>query len=208
MAIVRTTETLLNQVLANADKLFALRLETASKFDAPHSPLELYDMVFGEWKEHMLMLPKEIVPRKDEFRINKVDDVLLNWKVVLPTDMPIPERTPKTDYLEAPGYFGGVYNVTGPKWTALREAALARELRIVALTDEIKQFKIGVRAIFKQFSTLAPALKAWPALWDLLPEETKTKHKQVVDRKKPETAVPEVDLDRLTTAVVIAKLTQ
>lgn len=208
MAVVRITDTLTQQVLANANGLFAKRLDAAAKLDMPYSPLELYDMMFGEWKAHMLALPPEIMARETGFMVEKVNNVIINYKVVLPTAMPVPDRVPQTAYIATPSYFGGRYTLTGSKWDALYEVALVRERHTVALTEEVKQFKEGVTTILKRFSTLAPALKAWPALWDLLPEDTKTKHKQVVDRKKPELAASDINTDKLTTAVVMSKLTR
>ena len=64
-----------------------------------------------------------------------------------------------------------------------------------------EDYLVSVRKVLESFTTLAPALKMWPALWELLPEDAKDKHKEV--RGKPAAAAakssaPEVDLDRLT----------
>ena len=58
------------------------------------------------------------------------------------------------------------------------------------------------------YSTLAPALKAWPALWDLLDEDTKERHKKIVERKKKDTDDIGVDLNSMTAAVTFSKLTR
>lgn len=56
----------------------------------------------------------------------------------------------------------------------------------------------GAMSVLNAVRTLAPALKAWPALWELLPEGTKSKHKEVVERKSSARVIPSVDLDTLT----------
>lgn len=70
----------------------------------------------------------------------------------------------------------------------------------VALRAAQEDYLVSVKKVMETFSTLAPALKMWPALWELLPEDVKDKHKEV--REKPAAAAkpgaPEVDLDRLT----------
>jgi len=47
----------------------------------------------------------------------------------------------------------------------------------------------------------------WPPLWDLIPEEYKDRHRQVVEREKKEVVV-NVDLGTLTATVVAHKLTR
>jgi hypothetical protein len=52
--------------------------------------------------------------------------------------------------------------------------------------------------LLTQFKTLAPALKAWPALWDLLPEHYKERHRLVAERgAKPAPADVSKDLEKL-----------
>ena len=64
---------------------------------------------------------------------------------------------------------------------------------------------VGVKKIIGMHTTLGPALKAWPPLWDLVPEGTKNRHRKVVERVKPEVAEVEVDLTALTGTITAAK---
>ena len=71
----------------------------------------------------------------------------------------------------------------------------------VALRAAQEDYLVSVKKVLETFSTLAPALKMWPALWELLPEDAKDRHREV--REKPaataaKSSAPEVDLDRLT----------
>ncbi len=75
-----------------------------------------------------------------------------------------------------------------PWCQAIRDLEFARD-------NDVK----NAMAVLNAFRTLAPALKEWPALWELLPEETKSRHKEVVERKSGAArVVPTVDLDTLT----------
>ena len=81
----------------------------------------------------------------------------------------------------------------------------------VAKAQEIKaqseKFEAGVKDIINSYKTLAPALKAWPPLWDLLPEDAQTRHKQTATRKSANVVDElDVDLNALTSAVVSHKL--
>ena len=75
--------------------------------------------------------------------------------------------------------------------------------------QEAKQAKFveGINKLMNTYSTLAPALKAFPALWDLVPEEAKERHKKIVERKKAEVEL-DVDLNSMTAAVTLNKLTR
>lgn len=72
--------------------------------------------------------------------------------------------------------------------------------------EETETQVTAAKTFLNSFRTLAPALKAWPALWDLLDDKYKEQHKRVVTRKKSD--VPELDqtvLDVLApTTVAIA----
>ena len=70
-----------------------------------------------------------------------------------------------------------------------------------------EEFTDGVGKVIGAYSTLAPALKAWPPLWDLLPDATKERHKEIVERVKKEVVVEDVDLSSMTTIATLAKLT-
>jgi hypothetical protein len=80
--------------------------------------------------------------------------------------------------------------------------------RIRDAEDKRDQFVDGVKKVLENFSTLAPALKAWPALWDLVPDDKKEKHKEIVERKKSGPTELEIDTSSLTAAVTMAKLTR
>ena len=67
-------------------------------------------------------------------------------------------------------------------------------------------FLEGVTKVITTYSTLAPALKAWPPLWDLVPESAKVRHRTIVDRKKTEVVIEGVDLDSMTAVSALAKL--
>jgi hypothetical protein len=68
------------------------------------------------------------------------------------------------------------------------------------------EFVKGVEDIIKNFSTLAPALKAWPPLWDLIPRDKQEKHKEIVERKSNKPVALDMDTSSLTAAVTMAKL--
>jgi hypothetical protein len=71
-----------------------------------------------------------------------------------------------------------------------------------------EDYLVSVRKVLESFTTLAPALKAWPALWELLPFDVKERHKEVREKSAPaaKPAAPEVDLDKLTAITAAHRL--
>jgi len=84
------------------------------------------------------------------------------------------------------------------------QSARDEKRRLMSVQEE---YLVSVRKVLDSFATLAPALKAWPALWELLPEETKEKHKQVREKPASRSApAVDVDLDRLTAITAAHRL--
>lgn len=93
-----------------------------------------------------------------------------------------------------------------PEWADLRQAAVDRFNRIIAVRDERETFVNGVQKVLDAYKTLAPALRAWPPLWDILPVSMQEKHKEIVERAKPEKVEITHDISELTGVVVRSKI--
>ena len=95
-----------------------------------------------------------------------------------------------------------------PKWADLCSKAIERNETIHKIEEERNRFVVNVRHIINTYSTLAPALKAWPPLWDLVPSNKQAKHKEIVDRKRiaVEDVVSGMNLDQMTAMTVASKL--
>jgi len=89
----------------------------------------------------------------------------------------------------------------------IKAEATAYLERVNTIKQRKEVFVEQVKKIINAHATLAPALKMWQPLWDLVPEEYKERHRKVVERTKNEVTV-DVDLGSLTAAVVAHKLTR
>ena len=77
------------------------------------------------------------------------------------------------------------------------------------LLNERKVYMDNVKALLESHKTLAPMLKKWDGLWELVPETTKTRHKEVYERPTPEQLddkTKDIDFDSLTATTTINKL--
>jgi predicted ATP-dependent protease len=99
------------------------------------------------------------------------------------------------------------WDLTGDGWAEVKQELDLRKNRIVEIVRKKNEFVESVNKIINSYETLAPALKAWQPLWDLVPEEYKERHRKVVERTKNE-VVLDVNLDTLTAQVIKSKLTR
>jgi hypothetical protein len=98
-------------------------------------------------------------------------------------------------------YLNAKYHKDTPIW----DEYLAWGKRVYIAEKNCKDFVDGVMQVVGMYSTLAPALKAWPALWDLIPPEKQLRHKEIVERKSAK-VVEDLDTKSLTASVTMAKL--
>jgi hypothetical protein len=90
-------------------------------------------------------------------------------------------------------------------WHEFMQEVSAYVDRVKAACDRRNEFVDMVKQVVGTYTTLAPALKAWPALWDLIPEADKERHREVKERIKKDTTL-DIDLNRLTAMATAAKL--
>ena len=77
------------------------------------------------------------------------------------------------------------------------------------IAQEEEKIVSTVKTVLDNYSTLSPCLKALPKLYELLPEHTKNRHNQIIekaDKIKPEEL--EIDTSSLDVAMVKDKITK
>ena len=67
-------------------------------------------------------------------------------------------------------------------------------------------FVSGVEQVMEKFTTLAPALKVFPALWELVPDEAKERHKKIREKVVKEIDTSNIDLKSMAATVTFNKL--
>jgi hypothetical protein len=204
MAVVRITEQLVNDVMH----------KVGQQFDAAHAKAEalrpdigddVYDIIIGRpHGSDMTKCPKEFFNSYNMMYIycNGFSPRSVSGDWGLSDERPFPHAIPdRRDVIYEDSHYRGV------RITINRELEFAAiyekldkwqdALKIVA--DERQAAKMETKRVLESFTTLAPVLKAWPALWELLPDHVKDKHKQIVERPKPaKKVVVNTDTDALT----------
>lgn len=226
MATVRFSEQLKDNIYDNAKAMFKANIDKA-KADVPaHWADKMYQCFFPaeviakfkalpdyamDKKETIdfggfVNAPQDVVFQTAEYNTKayECDDVRLEFSTAQPwpkdfvqsiTGFKSEWRSSKADYNDA-------------RWDWLKPEFKEYKRKIFEQESKQEKFLEGIKSIINTYSTLAPALKAWPALWDLIPDEAKERHKKIVEKKKAEVTDIGADLDGMTAAVTFNKLTK
>lgn len=211
MATVRFSKELQDEIVSNARKVFDKQLQTAqdSRPDATAWGERIYEVLFGQHVVALNAVPQEFLSRVEQMEINRVGDVRCGLRFSLTTSKPWPRKVNDNDYAKPNSSYDSsdITLKEHPAWTELKAEVVAWRERCDAAAKKRDEFVEQVKKIINAHATLAPALKMWPPLWDLVPEKYKEKHREIVERTKKEVDV-QVDLGALTAAVVANKITR
>ena len=229
MATVRFSGQLQDDIVKNAERMFEENIQKA-KLNYPEDwGKKLYDSLFSaDIQAKMNALPNGFFGKIDSLPLsgfkNAPEDVwqtsttkVETWKYVnlnlrLPSPLPFP---PKDVWQKAGdnGYYmdysRNEIDFHNEKFEWLHEPFKKYTQGIFNATAKKDEFVEGVKRIVTSYTTLAPALKAWQPLWDLLPDDAKERHKKITEKVKPKTAEDiGVDLNSMTAQVTFNKLTR
>jgi hypothetical protein len=204
MATVRFSDELKTEIISNAKALFAKRLQ-AYHDNPPAVGDEVADRVMSEFMPIVAQLPKQFLSWTDELCIDSINNRTYGKRVKL--SKPVPK--PNSDLITANAKMYDRYRLDvkliGDEWHDIQTQLDTWISNMAVVEQERDAFVDGVKKIIGMHTTLGPALKAWPPLWDLVPEGTKNRHRKVVERVKPEVAEVDVDLTALTGTITAAK---
>ena len=118
--------------------------------------------------------------------------------------------------LDSGSRWAGAVSVTllaqDDRWTTMWEEWVDLRMKFEGVLYSRKKFISGVKKIITTYSTLGPALKVFPGLWDLIPDKYKEKHKTEDKRanvkKVAQDLSDSIDVNSLTAQVTVHKLTK
>lgn len=211
MATVRITDTLLDRVREKCNDMYRKRIAAADEFFMDKSVLaeKLLDAYLDESgvRHHFEVLPKDWVSRGKILFFSKVNGWQPELKqLTLPVERHIPRRLATHDYY-SPGaeINSNSLNEVVAQWQAY-------EKNKAEVYGERSAFEEKIQTFLKRHTTLRSALAQMPALWEMLPQETKDRHNSVVIRsraaKSQDDAGDDIDVNELTAQVVVAKVTE
>lgn len=165
----------------------------------------IYDIMFADAKSFIAQAPDGWLATQEKIVIGKVGLVYANLEFTFAAPMPWPHKFVQTQLARKEVSYGSTVNLENhPAWSEFQAEVVAYNERVKAATARQTEFVEAVKKVMGAYSTLAPALKAWPPLWELIPEGFKDKHREIVERTKAE-VVLNVDIGKLTAMSTAAK---
>lgn len=217
MATVRITDDLRRSVYSKLRDIYMTRTNRIciiNEADNPEQVAQIYNFFVGDYVERMQALPDDFFVKTSEITFKSSDGCAqFIVKLTKPKPMPYAVNHPllkeqqwsySKDHIAMLNTTTDYRNtVLEPVYTALFKVQEIQQQRETALRQ--------IDMLLSKYSTLSPALKEFPALWDLLPEATRDKHKEVVEKKSKRETVSSPaqdvgDLSGLNAAIIASKL--
>ena len=210
MATVRFSKELQEEILKNARGVFGRQIEEANNNRPSHEwGDKIYDTLFGEHTAVLNAVPPYFFNMVEKIKIEHIGSLQVNLEFKLNSKRPMPHEFPDTELAKKSGYYGNdIHLKENLAWGEFHAEVVRWKQGIRAVEEKRTAFVAQVKKIIETHATLAPALKVWPPLWDLVPENYKEKHREVKEREKKEVSLEGVDLSSLTSIVVANKLTR
>lgn len=208
MATVKFSKDLNKQIEINAHKKMQSAVTKAEESKPDNSwGQRIYDTIFAEVKPIISQVPAGWLQTVDRMDIEQVGDARCNMRFTFATPLPWPNVFVTTAIAKKErSYRNGIVLTDEHVWSEFYTEVVALNERVSAARKRQNEFVEMVSKVVGTYGTLAPALKAWPPLWDLIPEDVKDKHKEIVERVKKE-VVLNVDINKLTAMAAFARIT-
>ena len=165
----------------------------------------IYDTLFLEVKPLIAQVPAGWLRTIENIEISKVAGRHCAMTFTLATPQPWPHQFIETELARREYSFSdGIDLKDHLVWGEFHAEVTAYNERIRVALARQTEFVESVKQVINAYTTLAPALKAWPPLWELIPEDVKDKHREIKVREKTE-VVLDVDIGKLTAMSTAAK---
>lgn len=210
MATVKFSQELRERIVNTAKGKFTQQLNKARESAPKDWGPMLYDLIFGQYEQHYKLLPAWWLHHDDDISVRRIGDVNVGLVFPIGAPRPFPLKMPEQRQegllaWKATSYGNDLILADDPAFAELKEQVIAWHKRCNFVAKQQAEFAESVKQVIGAYVTLAPALKAWPPLWELIPDDVKEKHKQIVERKPKEVELG-VDLDRMTALASYTKI--
>jgi hypothetical protein len=206
MATVRFSNELVNEIERNARAKMNPAIARAKEQTLDNAwGQRIYDILFLETKSFASQLPDGWLKTVDKITIERVAGHTCSMTFKFATPQLWPYSFPETKLAKRDGmYSDGIVLKDDLVWAEFLTEVTAYHERVKVATQRQHEFVDMVKKVCGAYTTLAPALKAWPPLWELIPENYKDKHREIKERVKNE-VVLDVDIGKLTALSTAAK---
>lgn len=226
MATVRFSDSLKGEIRNKAKAMFQDKIKQARDNVPAHWADKVYECFFpADVRQKMASLPDYVLRKSEYVEVsgwsNAPEDV---WQTgdyrhqtwMLDTSVRLTYSTPMPwvdKFASAPNgflsnYSSGKFDYSDARWDWLKPEFKEYNRKVFEAINRQETFMSSVNKLMDTYTTLAPALKAWRPLWDLLPDEAKDRHKTIKERKVIKAEELDLDLNAMTSAVALSKITK
>jgi len=207
MATVRFSKELTEAIIKNAKAVFDKQAQAAQEAKPDEAwGDKIYNILFGEHVPALNAVPQHFLSRSEKIKIEQIGGRSCNLEFKFSNPRPFPREFPNMELAKKAGYYDNAIALKdNPVWGEFYAEVAKWQEGMKAVEEKRRVFVEQVEKIISAHATLAPALKMWQPLWDLIPEEYKERHRKIVEREKKEVNV-DVDLQSLTATVVAHKI--
>ena len=215
MATVRFSDKLKEDITQNAKKMFKQEHDQAVKATPTQWTGDyLYNTIFTEdIRDKMNALPDKFLDTTSKLSFGGFRNVpqgefnAPDVEFTLNASQRMPQGSTFDDWHKS--WRSVSLNFNTPRFATIQAEYKVWATGIKAVNDKQEVFIKGIGKIMNTYSTLGPALKVFPALWDLIPEEYRERHLKITSRKRGDAKEQgDLDVNSLTAAVTLNKLTR
>ena len=217
MAVVRFSKELRYTIINNAKNIHRPAIVAANDAAPTDWADRIYDLMFQDTSILMEALPEGYMDTRNQFTISGFGN---EGDERVSMEMSKRRRWPESIAKEGnshglaggsgSSYSGYILDPNDPRWDEFKAVYNTFTTGVIEAETTQARFVNGVGAVIEKHQTLSPALKEWPALWDLIPEDKKDRHREIVERSRRSPTVSStgevIDLDSLTATVTAKKL--
>lgn len=205
MATVRFSAELKQQIISVAEGKMLPAIRRASDQRPDHSWGDrVYNVIFREDLPSLTGVPAQWLNTTGVLKLDSVNGEHCGMEFNLSTSRPWPQKFLDTPVARVIGSWDNRLLLQHELFEALAQELRDRNQALRAASDRRIEFVEMVRKVIEAYATLAPAIKAWPPLWDLIPEQVKDRHREVKERASKSVEL-DVDLNKLTAMSAAAK---
>lgn len=207
MATVKFSKELRDRIVANAKAKFQTAVHAAEQSVPKDWGDRLYDILMAPYVDKLREIPKEFLLTTDKLVIDRVGEMRVGLTYQLSMRKPFPSVALPNGFCarKLRGYGDELTLDDTAAFAEFKAEIEAWHKRVNAAKQRQREFAESVEKVIGAFATLAPALKQWPPLWELVPDDVKEKHKEIKERKVKEVEL-DVDLDRMTALASFTKI--
>lgn len=206
MATVRFSKELIDRIVKQATAKMEPAVAKARETKPDNSwGQRIYDILFHNDIPSVSQVSSHWFTQTDKLVIERVGSQRCSLEFQFISSRPWPYNFVETELAKKENSWNSAITLKNHLvWGEFHAEVTAYYQRVQEAAKRRDEFVDAVKKICNTYSTLAPALKAWPPLWELVPEDVKNKHREVKEREKKE-VVLEVDLGKLTALSTAAK---